>query len=362
MNGETKEGMVPIVGAIGVHPSLSEWPRPEGEIDIPSLFLTGGSDFLTGPQAMAKLETDLLKSTVAWETIRYAKIVHAFSNWFKDGYNARADARSWHSTLTFLDEAFGLDSEWESLPQADVTAINYADGADGDYQLKGYVSMPKNSGDEELLPAVIILPHEMNGSTGPNEFEQQVATQIANNLGYIGFVGDIYSIDLLDTGASELLDDVYHANTTKFISRVRAAVDYVKIMDGVDPDNLAVVGFGFGGAGALYYAMSLDDLDTSVKAIISVDGELDEVANSNLIAANSSSMSNTSESVAWGGGSDGGTWGGTGTGTGTGTDGNNEWAQDETFSSSSWNSTTGSTRRRKISVNDNVPYILIQSV
>merc|ERR1712238_350407 len=120
--------------------------------------------------------------------------------------------------------------------------------------------------------------------------------------------------------------------STMFISRVRAAVDYVKIMDGVDPDNLAVVGFGFGGAGALYYAMSLDDLDTSVKAIISVDGELDEVANSNLIAANSSSMSNTSESVAWGGGSDGGTWGG------TGTDGNNEWAQDETFSSSSWNS------------------------
>ena len=53
---------MPLVGVISVHPSLSdEGPGPSGKIDIPSLFLTGGADFLTGPQAMARLEEDRKK-------------------------------------------------------------------------------------------------------------------------------------------------------------------------------------------------------------------------------------------------------------------------------------------------------------
>jgi dienelactone hydrolase len=60
MGSKEEEGsIVPLAGAIGVHPSLVEWSGPEGNINIPSLFLTGGNDFLTGPEAMRKLESDL---------------------------------------------------------------------------------------------------------------------------------------------------------------------------------------------------------------------------------------------------------------------------------------------------------------
>mmetsp|Transcript_28532 Transcript_28532/g.60802 ORF Transcript_28532/g.60802 Transcript_28532/m.60802 type:complete len:673 (+) Transcript_28532:59-2077(+) len=286
------DGGVPLAGAISIHPSLLDWPGPTVDIKIPALFLTGGSDFLTSPQTMAKLETDMKIGTSTgatdaesykspWETVRYAKIEHAFSNWLSGGYDERADARSWHSMTTFLEEEFGLSDD-ESMspppgPEELVISVNYADNMDGDYPLMGYVSMPESTSEDTLLPAVIILPHKMDSVTGPNRYEQQRATELANEAGYIGFVADIYSQDLKESTASEL-EEMYHANFTKYLSRIHAAVDHVKNMDDVDPDKIAVIGFGFGGSGALYYALSEDGVDSGVKAIASFHGELEDVA------------------------------------------------------------------------------------
>lgn len=138
---DSLDGGVPLAGVVGIHPSLLEWPGPTVDIKIPALFLTGGRDFLTGPQAMLKLETDMTMGTATddaesaqypWETVRYAKIDHAFSNWFAgDSYDERADARSWHSMTTFLDKEFGLiDYESESSPpgpDANVVSVTYTD-------------------------------------------------------------------------------------------------------------------------------------------------------------------------------------------------------------------------------------------
>jgi len=370
---------VPLAGVVAFHPSLSNgvgpgpFGSPSGKIDIPSLFLTGGADFLTGPQAMAKLEEDMMMgssddgdvdSSTPWETVRYAKIGHAFSNWLSEGsYDERADARSWHSMTTFLEEEFGFGlSDYSSSldsPEEQVEKVNYTDSMDGDHLLTGYVSLPEGMAEGEVLPVVIILPHAMD-MDGPDRYEQQRATQVASDVGYIGFVADIYSHDLKDTPALEL-EELYHSNTTKYLSRIRAAVDHVKTMEGVDGDKIAVIGFGFGGSGALYYALSGDEVDGAVKAIASIHGELGHVANS---TADMTAAAAPSDGSNWGSGTTGGDsdWGSGTTGGdsdwGSGTTGSDsDWVTEDV--SSTWNNET--TARRRMSDSTHQPQIIIQS-
>ena len=71
------------------------------QVHVPSLFLTGGADFLT-LRSVAKLEWDMgagaSDDDAPWETARYAEIFHGFRNWHSAaGYDAKADARSWAS-------------------------------------------------------------------------------------------------------------------------------------------------------------------------------------------------------------------------------------------------------------------------
>jgi len=356
-------GDVPLAGVIAVHPSLSDDGHgPMGKIDIPSLFLTGGADFLTGPQAMAKLEEDMMMgssddgdvdSSTPWETVRYAKIGHAFSNWLSEGsYDERADARSWHSMTTFLEKEFGLIEYETDVPDEQVEVVNYTDGMDGNHPLTGYVSLPEGMTEGELLPVVIILPHDMSIYGGPGQYEQQRATQVARDTGYIGFVADIYTHDLFDFDceASEV-EELYHSNITKYLSRIHAAVDHVKTMEGVDGDKIAVIGFGFGGSGALYYALSGEEVDGSVKAIASFHGELAHVANA---TADMTAAAAPSDGSAWDSGTTGG--GGDSAWDSETTDGDSAWVTEDV--SPTWNNDP--TTRRRMS-DSTQPQILIQS-
>lgn len=329
-HGNNKDGRVPLAGAVGIHPSLLEWPGPLVDIDIPSLFLTGGADFLTSPATMKKLETDMQTGTAnsvegkspPWETVRYAKIGHAFSNWGSEGsYDERVDARSFHSQMMFLEEEFGVRdfATDDPAPEAKVTQVDYMDG---DSPLIGYVSKPESmmveGSDDTKLPVVIILPHTMD-SSGSDEYEKQRATQLATDSGFIGFVADIYSSDVEDTATSNDLEEMYHGNVTKYLSRIRAAVDHVKTMDGVHLDKIALLGFGFGGSGALYYAMSdyVDGfeggVDSSVKAIASFHGELGKVVNATtaggVISVPAPAASGGGDWGSGSGGSDSESWG-----------------------------------------------------
>ena len=268
-----------------------------------------------------------------WETIRYAKIEHAFSNFYSDRYDARADARSWESGLTFLAEEFGEQSDSQSSPpiiEADVVTVDYLDG---NYALTGNVALPKDTEKEELLPAVIILSQDM-------EQGSQLATE-QRDMGYIGFSAD--------------LDGMDDSNTTEVISRVSATIDHVKTIDGVDPNKVALAGFGgIGGTAAIYYAM-YQDTDMAVKAISSFQANLNEVANSTLVAdmLKSAMSDSTGDGSAWGsggGGGGGGTWGGeTSDSDGGDSAPSNNWG----------NNNSG--RRLLSDTNTSTPQILIQS-
>jgi hypothetical protein len=312
---------------------------------------------------MAKLESDMqaganyvggtwtegaalttMTATAPWETVRYGGISHAFSNWHSEGYDGRADARSWRSLATFLGLEFGSGGEDGSIIdppplEVRVAAVTYVDGMDGDRPLEGYVSVPEegaagggSSADAALLPAVIILPHDARSTV----YETQRATRIADDGGYIAFAAGLGHAD--DGGEEIMASDVV-------LSRIRAAISHVKDMDGVDPTNIALIGFGLGGTGALYYAM-LDDVDVGVKAIASFHGDLDLVANATAAA------DNPADDYATGGDDGGFAWDGQGGGSGG------------DLPDASWDAAPTGTRRRTNVYGGNSsvgPRILIQS-
>ena len=354
-----------IQAAIGVHPTLQEWPSPDDSSGhIPALFLTGGSDFLTGPAAMARLEGDMKTGTAGmdtpWESIRYANIGHAFSNWMSEGsYDERADARSWHSALTFLKQEFGeRDYATESLPPGpvfQVDTVKYADAMDGDYPLTGYASIPAYMSAPKL-PVVVIIPHKMVKGQGADVYEKQRATEVAD-MGYIGFVADVYSHDLEETSAEDL-EAMYHEDIEKYISRVTAAVEHVKSITEVDPTQIAVIGFGFGGSGALYYGMS-EKVDAAVKAIASFHGELAHVADSVAVEStpgdSAAAWPTGGGAASWptDGGGDSASWNNT-----DGGDSSASWNNTEGGDSASWN---GRAMEEDGMANMTQPQILIQS-
>jgi len=199
--GEKEGG---AAAAVSIHPSLlGAWDKPLGKINIPSIFLTGGNDFLTGPQAMASLEGDMTSaSTVEWETNRYAKIDHAFTNWFAEtAYNARADERSWNSMRTFLADKFGQSDEssysWESASQLDLWSEDCCEGVaffdcgpdeEGRRDFVAHAGAKYGCPDPSCkVPIVIILPDK---SESGRLFAKQRAIQIAQRYGYRTWVSE----------------------------------------------------------------------------------------------------------------------------------------------------------------------------
>jgi len=98
---------------------------------------------------------------------------------------------------------------------------------------------------------------------GTNFYEQQRATLIAEDLGYIGFAADIYGPDFhtVEGDQRSALAGQYRNDPSLFTGRIKAAVDYVKSMNEVDGSRVAIVGYCFGGTGVLMYAlMGMNDV------------------------------------------------------------------------------------------------------
>eukprot|EP00804_Cyclotella_cryptica_P000083 CCRYP_013727-RA/>CCRYP_013727-RA protein AED:0.11 eAED:0.11 QI:202/1/1/1/0.72/0.75/12/3044/689 len=372
----TRGNTTDVAGVCAVHPSLfGDWGGPVVDsIDIPALFLTGGSDFLTGPEAMATLEKDMSEKTngvnssnsTPWETVRYAKINHAFSNWFSENYDERADSRSWESFIGFTSDVFGMGTEGQpsSGVEPSVTTVNYTDGMDGDYPLIGYLALPNDN--EELSPVIVILPSKMD-SDGPDKYEQQRATQFVSgeDAKYVAFVADIYSHDVKDTIADEL-EGLHYSNVTKFMSRVSAAIDYAKSIEGVDPNNVALLGFGFGGSGALMYGMRMaGEIDHAVKTIVSFHGEIGKIINVTMDILGLSEDSTSASSGGWGSGGSGNSWGnggGSGSWSSSGSSGGGSTSSSSgTSSGSAGNAANKNWAERSLTSNSSNPQILIQS-
>ena len=141
---------------------------------------------------------------------------------------------------------------------------------DGDVELEGYVAMDpakvKNG-----APGVLII-HQWMGLT---EYEESRARQLAE-LGYVAFACDIYGKGVRPSNPGEAGKQagMYRGGDRKnYRSRLKAGLDTLKKIKGVDTNNLAAIGYCFGGTGALEVAR----MGADVKGVVSFHGGLGAV-------------------------------------------------------------------------------------
>jgi dienelactone hydrolase len=137
---------------------------------------------------------------------------------------------------------------------------------DGTVKLSGYLARPAKT--PKPVPGVVVI-HQWMGLTG---HEKAVADKLAA-LGYVAVAADIYGdgVRPKDTAAAGTLAGTYKGDRALYQRRIRAALDVLKAQKGVDPARIAVIGFCFGGTGALEAARG----GLPVLGVVSFHGGLD---------------------------------------------------------------------------------------
>jgi len=135
---------------------------------------------------------------------------------------------------------------------------------DENQKLEGIVSVPEKkiaNGN-----AVLLLPAWL----GIDNNAKENATELAK-LGYLTFVADIYGVDKRPTNPSEAgkLAGFYKSNIKEYQKRIQLALNEL-IKQGANPDKIAVIGYCFGGTGAIEAART----NMNVRGVVSFHGGL----------------------------------------------------------------------------------------
>jgi dienelactone hydrolase len=150
-----------------------------------------------------------------------------------------------------------------ALPLFAGQPLSYADGAT---KLAGYVARP--AAPKGKVPGVVVIHQWM----GLSDHERKVSDDLAG-LGYVALAADIYGegVHPKDTGEAGKLAMTYKGDRALYRRRISAAIDTLKAQKGVDGSRIAVIGFCFGGTGAIEAARG----GLPVKAVVSFHGGLD---------------------------------------------------------------------------------------
>lgn len=135
----------------------------------------------------------------------------------------------------------------------------------GDVSLQGYIAYD-NSNDNKR-PGILIV-HQWKGLS---DYEKSRAVQLAG-LGYFAFAADIYGKDVRPSNPQDAGKEAgkYYADRILFRERVIAALDEMKMQPLVDQNNIAAIGYCFGGSAVLELARSGAD----IKGVVSFHGGL----------------------------------------------------------------------------------------
>lgn len=135
----------------------------------------------------------------------------------------------------------------------------------GEATLEGFLAYDTKGPKKK--PAVIIV-HNWNSI---DDYEISRTREIAK-LGYVAFAADIYGKGVRPKTMEEsgALSSSYKNNIPLFRGRLIAAYEEVAKMPNVDPNNIAIMGYCFGGTGALELGRAGADL----KGIVSFHGGL----------------------------------------------------------------------------------------
>ena len=147
---------------------------------------------------------------------------------------------------------------------ADVQTQNVSYQVNG-VELNGYLATPE--GLVKKTPGILVV-HEW---WGHNDYARRRAEMLAE-LGYIAFALDMYG----DGKVAEHPDDAKAymqeatSNPKVLLDRFQGALDLLKQQEHIDPNNIAAIGYCFGGAVVLNMARSGSD----IKAVVSFHGAL----------------------------------------------------------------------------------------
>jgi dienelactone hydrolase len=135
----------------------------------------------------------------------------------------------------------------------------------GDVVCQGYLSY--DSARQGPRPAVLIV-HDWLGCT---DHQKEQAEQLAA-LGYVALAADVYGKGVRPANADEARVQAtkFYADRGLLRARVRAGLDFLAGRPQADPARLAVLGYCFGGAGALELARS----GAPLKAVVTFHGSL----------------------------------------------------------------------------------------
>lgn len=146
---------------ISFHGGLTSLPEPGATTNVtPKVLVLSGGDDDTSTEII-DLENTMNDAEADWEITRYSQILHGFTNFHDDRYNAWADMRSWTSMHHLLRESFGEIEFVADGPLVDeddsLTAVPYVDDYDGT-ALTGYLALPDSDLWETPVPGVVVLP------------------------------------------------------------------------------------------------------------------------------------------------------------------------------------------------------------
>jgi dienelactone hydrolase len=147
------------------------------------------------------------------------------------------------------------------ISQAQIKTVAYNDDAQ---KLEGLLAKPTKASASKA--GVLLLPAWM----GVDNNAKENATELAK-LGYITFVADIYGIDKRPTNSKEAgaMAGSFKKDYTAYHRRIQLALDQL-IKSGANPDKIAVIGYCFGGTGAIEAARA----NFKVNGIVSFHGGL----------------------------------------------------------------------------------------
>lgn len=151
-----------------------------------------------------------------------------------------------------------------ALAEVQTKTVEYSDG---DVKLEGFVAWdPEVTG--HTVPGVLVV-HQWMGLT---DYERGRCRQLAE-LGYVAFALDIYGKGVRPTSPQDAAKTatIYKKDRELYRHRLNLGLEQLRKQTGVNKDQIAAIGYCFGGTGVIELARSGAD----ITGVVSFHGGLD---------------------------------------------------------------------------------------